>query len=83
MQSSFTLTKDEVNLDLLNKIKSFFTDGVSSIRIDINNDECKTTEIPNAETIAAINEAREMIKSGEKGTKDINAFFDELDSLET
>lgn len=82
MQSSFTLTKDEVNLDFLNKIKSFFTNGVSSIKIDINNDNNKISEIPNAETIAAMQETREMIKNSEKGTKNINDFFDELNSLE-
>lgn len=82
MQSSFTLTKDEVNLDFLNKIKSFFTNGVSSIKIDINNDNNKISEIPNAETIAAMKETREIVKNSKKGTKNINDFFDELNSLE-
>lgn len=82
MQSTFTLTKDEVNLDFLNKIKSFFTNGVSCIKIDINNDNNKISEIPNAETIAAMQETREIIKNSEKGTKNINDFFDELNSLE-
>lgn len=82
MQTTFTLTKDEVNLDFLNKIKSFFTNGVSSIKIDINNDNSKISEIPNAETIAAMQETREIIKNSEQGTKNINDFFDELNSLE-
>lgn len=82
MQSTFTLTKDEVNLDFLNKIKQLFSNDVSSVTIKVNTKKNKTSEIPNAETMAAIDEAREIIKSGKKGTKDINAFFDELDSLE-
>lgn len=80
MQSTFTLTKDDLNLDFLNKLKKFFANDVTSVTVKVNTTKNKISELPNAETIAAMKESRELIASGEKGTTDIDAFFAELES---
>ena len=79
--SSMELRKFEGQLDLLSYFEklAIIEYLVKSLRTDYNGESTFEGE-PTEETLAAVSDIQEQIASRSVGTKDLNAFFEELDS---
>lgn len=82
MQTTFSLKAEELNSTFLNILKKIAADHDVDIIVKTKDAPYKTDEVPNAETIAAIEESRSIISGGEKGTQDARALFARLDAQE-
>ncbi len=82
MQATFSLRAGEFNPAFLKKLETIVAGNAVDITLNIKSVPKKTQDIPNAETLAAMKEARQIISSKKKGTTDVKALFAKLDEME-